>query len=462
MSTRLQHSRYQFTRWIATGGMGEVWAAEDTLLDREVAVKVLKREYAEDPVLHARFAAEARHAGALQHPHVASVLDYGELVTEDQNVPGQQITLPFLVMELVDGKPLSALLAAGVPLSVEAATDLVAQAAEGVGAAHEIGIVHRDVKPGNLLVTEAGQVKVTDFGVARAADAAPLTLTGHLIGTPHYLSPEQAEGGTATPASDVYALGIVLFECLTGSKPFLGESPVATALMQIRDPLPPMGPSVPERLQQIVSVATAKDPTQRFTTAGALAAALRDDNPATRTFVMPAVDGTSETALVPSGAPSGTAARVLARPWPVVAAVTVLVVVLAAGWWATRGDEPSDPVAGSDTTEQVQVQASSYVGLDRAEAARRLRDLGLDVGFEQRANPGTAQAGTVADVSPTGAMDVGTEVSLTVWGQPTAVDSGSPDGDQAGGEPGKGKSKGGKGRGNGGGGKGGKGKGGKG
>src|SRR4051794_37483378 len=186
--------RYDLVELIATGGMGQVWRAEDTLLHRDVAVKVLKAEYAGDELFRSRFEQEARLAAGLQHPHVASVLDYGEL--EDEH----GVARPMLVMELVDGQPLSRLIG---ELTPDQAADLVAQAGEGVAAAHRKGIVHRDVKPGNLLVTRSGQVKVTDFGIARAADAASLTLTGHLVGTPHYLSPEQAEGGRATAASDV-------------------------------------------------------------------------------------------------------------------------------------------------------------------------------------------------------------------------------------------------------------------
>ncbi len=272
MSAPPEHPRYHLDRLIAVGGMGEVWSATDTLLDRVVAIKVLKREYAGDTVFRARFAAEARHAGGLQHPHVAAVLDYGEMVDEHGSPQ------PFLVMELVDGRPLSALLD-GTPMEPELAADLMAQAAEGIEAAHAVGIVHRDVKPGNLLVSESGQVKVTDFGIARAADAVPLTVSGHLVGTPHYLSPEQALGTTATRASDVYSLGIVLFECLAGRKPFVGDSPVATALMQMHEELPPLGDGVPDRLVRVARIATAKRPEERYQTAGAFAAALRDDRP---------------------------------------------------------------------------------------------------------------------------------------------------------------------------------------
>jgi serine/threonine protein kinase len=172
--------RYRPESRIATGGMGEVWRAHDLVLDREVALKLLKAEYADDPTFRSRFTAEARHAASLTHPNVASVFDFGEVDATD----GSGVARPFLVMELVPGTPLSELLGEA-PLSPEVAADLVAQAADGIGAAHALGIVHRDVKPANLMVTPDRQVKVTDFGIARAADAVPLTQTGQIVGTPH-------------------------------------------------------------------------------------------------------------------------------------------------------------------------------------------------------------------------------------------------------------------------------------
>ena len=437
MTVTLQHPRYHFDHWIAAGGMGEVWQATDTLLDREVAVKVLRRELAQDPVLRQRFAAEARHAGSLQHRHVASVLDYGE-ITADGHTPQ-----PFLVMELVEGQPLSALLTGGQALAPALAADLIAQAAEGIEAAHALGIVHRDVKPGNLLVTADGQVKVTDFGVARAADAASLTLTGHLIGTPHYLSPEQAEGRTATPVSDVYALGIVLFECLTGRKPFAGESPVATAVMQIREPLPAFPAGVPDRLQRIVQVATAKDPTARFRSAGAMAAALRDESPETRTFLFPTPAARTTVASDPQTHRLWSGRRVLAG------LVTVLLLSGAAWVAVSAADEPArEPGAATadagatdeGKAEEVRVRADDYVGRPVGAAVRDLEELGLRTDVETRANPGQESAGTVAAVSPTGLLEPGTRVLVTVWGERPAppAPSGSGDGSAApGGKPGQ-------------------------
>jgi len=406
----LQHPRYHFDHWIASGGMGEVWQATDTLLEREVAVKVLRPEHAQDEVFRARFAAEARHAAALQHPHVASVLDYGEM-SSDGGGP-----LPFLVMELVPGQPLSALLAERGALAPEVAADLIAQAAEGLEAAHAFGIIHRDVKPANLLVSPEGLVKVTDFGVARADDAAALTMTGHLVGTPHYLSPEQAEGGSATAVSDVYALGIVLFECLTGRKPFVGETPVATAVMQIREPLPPLPAAIPQRLQRIAQVATAKDPAARFRSAGAMAAALRDESPDTRSYLLPEQEQLEEVAVERER-------RELVGVRQVLVALVVLFLVGGGVWAMTAStDEPAGApsAAASKGAVRVRVRADDYVGLPVTRAEQKLRDLHLRVGTTRVQNPGGEQADTVSAVSPTGLVAPGTRILLSVWSAPPA------------------------------------------
>jgi serine/threonine protein kinase len=175
--------RYRLDSRIATGGMGEVWRATDTTLGREVAVKLLKHEYADDPTFRSRFETEAQHAAALHHPGVAGVYDFGEATATD----GSGSPRPYLVMELVDGKPLSDLLRGGRPLDPEVARDLLAQAADAVAVAHRAGIVHRDIKPANLLVTPDRRIKITDFGIARAADGVGITQTGQVMGTPQYL-----------------------------------------------------------------------------------------------------------------------------------------------------------------------------------------------------------------------------------------------------------------------------------
>ncbi|MDN5745737.1 MAG: serine/threonine protein kinase, partial [Nocardioidaceae bacterium] len=221
-----QANRYRLDSRIAVGGMGVVWRGTDTRLNRPIAVKVLKPEYADDPTFRTRFEGEARSAAALHHPGIAGVYDYGA-----GDVGGNQP--PYLVMEFVDGQPLSALLSSakssGRTLDVGAVQDLMAQAGEALGVAHRAGTVHRDVKPANLLVTSDRTVKITDFGIARAADSVALTRTGSVMGTPQYLSPEQARGNPSTPASDVYSLGVVAYECLVGRRPFEADTPVATA-----------------------------------------------------------------------------------------------------------------------------------------------------------------------------------------------------------------------------------------
>ena len=263
--------RYRLDSRIATGGMGVVWRGTDTVLDRVVAIKILKGEYADDATFRSRFETEARHAAALHHPGVAAVFDSGQGQANDGGGPR-----PFLVMEFVDGQPLSNLLRPNAPLDPAVARTLIADAADAIGAAHAAGIVHRDVKPANLLVTPDRQIKITDFGIARAADGIALTATGQVMGTPQYLSPEQAEGSTATPASDIYSLGVVLFECLAGYRPFGGDTPITTALAHLRDPIPDLPDFVPADLAAVVRRALAKKPSERFASAADFAAALRD------------------------------------------------------------------------------------------------------------------------------------------------------------------------------------------
>jgi serine/threonine-protein kinase len=254
--------RYRLDERIATGGMGEVWRARDELLDRDVAVKLLKAEYADDDGFVARFRNEARHAASLAHPGIAGVFDYGE-------ADGT----PYLVMELVPGEPLSAILAARGRLSADETLDVVGQAARALDAAHEGGVIHRDVKPGNILICPDGTVKLTDFGIARAADAVPLTQTGTVLGTAHYLSPEQAAGRDVTRASDVYSLGVVAYECLAGRRPFGDDSAVAIAMAHLYEDPPALPPDVPEQVGDLVAQALAKEPDDRFATAAAFAKA---------------------------------------------------------------------------------------------------------------------------------------------------------------------------------------------
>jgi eukaryotic-like serine/threonine-protein kinase len=337
--------RYRLDSRIATGGMGEVWRATDTVLDRLVAVKLLRREHADDPVFRSRFETEAQHAAGLHHPGVAQVFDFGTGEAVDDHPP-------YLVMEYVDGKPLSAILRPGQPMDPAAAARLVAETGDALGAAHAQGIVHRDVKPANILVTDERQVKITDFGIARAADAVALTRTGEVLGTPQYISPEQAEGRTATPASDVYSLGAVAYECLVGQRPFVADSPVATALAHLRQPVPELPSTVPPELAAVVRRALAKAPEERYPDGTAFAAAVReaDAAPATRVLAAPVVVppvGEAGGAAGGTGAAAGSTWAAWARgvPMPVWAAagVLVLVVAIAALASVTTGGGDSSP-----------------------------------------------------------------------------------------------------------------------
>jgi hypothetical protein len=260
--------RYRLDKRIAAGGVGQVWRATDLLLERPVAVKVLRPEYADHPDALERFRQEARNAGLLTHPHVAQVFDYG---------PGGAGCPPYLVMEFVDGPSLAGILAAG-PVPPVVALDVVAQAADGLSAAHRAGLVHRDVKPGNILIGPGGRVKVTDFGIAHAAGQAPVTGPGLVMGTAQYMAPERIAGGQGSPASDLYALGIVLHECLTGEPPFEGTSADVMAA-HLYLPPPPLPAGVPLEVDALLSGLTVKDPARRVSDAGELAelaARLRD------------------------------------------------------------------------------------------------------------------------------------------------------------------------------------------
>src|SRR5690625_3532136 len=252
--------RYELTDRIAIGGLGEVWKARDTVLGRIVAIKILKEEYTGDPNFLRRFRAEAQHTALLNHPGVANVFDYGE---EDGS--------GYLVMELVPGDPLSTILSREKVLSPDRTLSIMAQTARALSAAHAQGLVHRDVKPGNLLIDAKNRVKVTDFGIARLADQVPLTATGQVMGTAQYLAPEQATGQQATGISDIYSLGIIGYECLVGHRPFTGESQIAIALAQVNDDPPMLPDSIPEPVRALIMSMLAKEPEDRPADADKLA-----------------------------------------------------------------------------------------------------------------------------------------------------------------------------------------------
>lgn len=259
--------RYVLEELIATGGMAEVWRARDDVLARMVAVKILRPELAGDPALSERFQREAVAAARLTHPHIISVFDTG-------NDDGTR----YIVMEHFAGRSLRDILEERRPLPPDQAVAIVLPVLEALGHAHGHGLIHRDVKPGNILVGKDGRVKVTDFGIAKAAYAhGDLTTTGAMLGTVRYISPEQVEGADIDARSDLYSVGVVLYEMLTGRPPFAAQTDVATAMARLNsDPLPPRAirPGIPRRLESVVARAMARRPAERFSSAEAMRAAL--------------------------------------------------------------------------------------------------------------------------------------------------------------------------------------------
>src|SRR3954453_8723042 len=264
---RVFNERYELRRHIARGGMAEVYLAHDRLLDRPVALKMLFPELSVDRAFVERFRREAQAAANLTHPNIVSVYDWGE----DENTY-------FIVMEYIDGQTLSTVLRKQGTLLPDAAADIAAPVAAALEFAHRHGVIHRDVKPGNVLLTADGGVKVTDFGIARAANVEEnLTQTGAVMGTATYFSPEQAQGTTVDGRSDVYSLGVVLYELVTGRPPFAGDNPVTIAYKHVReDPAAPRSrnPAIPVAFENIILQAMAKDPDDRYQTAEDLRADL--------------------------------------------------------------------------------------------------------------------------------------------------------------------------------------------
>ena len=337
--------RYELQSRIAIGGMGEVWQATDLVIGRQVAIKILKDEYLGDPGFLERFRAEARHAALVNHEGIANVFDYGE---EEGSA--------YLVMELVPGEALSTILEREHVLSTDKVLDIVAQTASALQAAHAAGLVHRDIKPGNLLITPDGRVKITDFGIARIADQVPLTATGQVMGTVQYLSPEQASGHPASPTTDIYSLGIVAYEALAGRRPFTGESQVAIAMAQINETPPDLPVTVSEPVRNLVYACIAKNPADRPQSAAHLARAAtalrRGDVQAAAaavpavlgaagitaaTMLMPQQGATAATTVIPAGVPvdgelaeEGEEQPKKRSPWtwPLIVLIALLAIVL--------------------------------------------------------------------------------------------------------------------------------------
>jgi eukaryotic-like serine/threonine-protein kinase len=298
--------RYRLDERIAGGGMGDVWRGTDEVLGRTVAIKILLPALLEEAGFAERFRGEARTMATINHPGVVDVYDYGS-----------EGGTAFLVMEYVEGDALSRTLSRVGRLTPGRTMALIAQAADALHAAHEKGIVHRDVKPGNLLVRPNGTLVLTDFGIARSAMVGQLTAAGSVLGTASYISPEQAAGGVASPLSDVYALGVVAYQCLAGHRPFEGDNPVEIAMRHVRDMPPPLPADTPPVVRQFVERAMAKDPAARYPTAAAMAQVARRAAASMATVggaPAPATGPMTPTSGGPSGPISGPPSGPLTRP----------------------------------------------------------------------------------------------------------------------------------------------------
>lgn len=434
--------RYQLASRIAIGGMGEVWQATDLVIGRTVAIKILKDEYLGDPGFLERFRAEARHAALVNHEGIANVFDYGE---EDGSA--------YLVMELVPGEALSSILERERVLPTDKVLDIVAQTASALHAAHQAGLVHRDIKPGNLLMTPEGRIKITDFGIARIADQVPLTATGQVMGTVQYLSPEQASGHPASPTTDIYSLGIVAYEALAGRRPFTGESQVAIAMAQINEAPPELPVTIAEPVRNLVYACIAKKPEDRPSTAANLsraAQALRRGDMAGATAAVPSLAG-GETAFTQLLTPVGqtTATRVLqpgeagfARTaeldtepkrrspwmWPLIAIVSVLAVALIAIIivFLVQPTGKPDPTGSpsvsqtptpstTPTSTTVNISAADYVGRPFADVEAELGEFFEVVRVDGPVANTPDKNGTVSGINPTGNVQKGREIEVAVY-----------------------------------------------
>ena len=408
--------RYELHQLIAAGGMGQVWRGQDLALQRPVAVKVLRSEYTGDPTFLARFRAEAQNAASLSSPNIAAVFDYGEVTAQD----GTDETLAYLVMELVTGEPLSALLAREGGLDTATTLSILRQTGFALGEAHRAGMVHRDVKPGNILVCPDGHVKITDFGIAWSARSVALTRTGQVIGTPQYLSPEQAEGKLATPASDVYGLGLIGYECLTGRPAFEGDNPVTIALKQVRQDPEPLPGQLPPAVRTLIGRALAKDPAARFPDGAAFVAAIedvlagRDIAPAPITRALDAPAAVALSAASGDARPPRITGSFVRAPAPrrgsKVAVVLLPLVGLLAGAGiaaalitALADGHPASPAAAAEQRVEtgIVLDASNYIGRPVDEVVAQLEALGLSVDQQVQAAP-DAVPGMVTDVLPAG------------------------------------------------------------
>jgi serine/threonine-protein kinase len=450
LAGQLYGGRYRLVSLIATGGMGEVWMATDEVILRDIAIKILRPEYLSDPNFLERFRTEARHAAMVNHEGIANVFDYGE--------DGGSA---YLVMEKVPGESLAKVLETETSLPERKVLNIIAQTARALYAAHTQGLVHRDVKPGNLLITPDNDVKITDFGIARVADQVNLTATGQVMGTVQYLAPEQATGKPATASTDIYALGVVAYEALAGRRPFTGESQMAIAMSHINDAPPALPEFVSPAVAALVMNCLAKKPEDRpanglvlaqraeallnGTAAPAASASNTASNTATR--VMPSLDTTTTKVLqVDTSEMPVKLAKPVVWPWILVisllvlSAVGIMAAILVnlvspapavsptvsqtASSSSTEGFTPS----ATPTNNTVILLAEDVNGKDITDVESRLATLGLVLDAQPGilVSPDSPLLNQAYDASPLGTLTLGTTVVVHYYGSAPATASPTP------------------------------------